>query len=151
MHERDNCGVGLVADLNKKPSRVILTDCNEMLVRMSHRGGCGCDPQSGDGAGMLVAMPDAFMRKHSGFELPAQGDYAVAMCFLPQEEANADRARKSLERASRQRVSVCWAGACWRRTIVIWAKPASFRTARRTALPHEEAGLGFAEVRTGAL
>ena len=52
---------------------------------------------------MLVAMPDAFMRKHSGFELPAQGDYAVAMCFLPQEEANADRARKSLERASRQR------------------------------------------------
>ena len=103
MHERDNCGVGLVADLNKKPSRVILTDCNEMLVRMSHRGGCGCDPQSGDGAGMLVAMPDAFMRKHSGFELPAQGDYAVAMCFLPQEEANADRARKSLERASRQR------------------------------------------------
>ena len=102
-HERDNCGVGLVADLNKKPSRVILTDCNEMLVRMSHRGGCGCDPQSGDGAGMLVAMPDAFMRKHSGFDLPAQGDYAVAMCFLPQEEANAERARKSLERASRQR------------------------------------------------
>ena len=92
MHERDNCGVGLVADLNKKPSRVILTDCNEMLVRMSHRGGCGCDPQSGDGAGMLVAMPDAFMRKHSGFELPAQGDYAVAMCFLPQEEANAAKA-----------------------------------------------------------
>ena len=39
MHERDNCGVGLVADLNKKPSRVILTDCNEMLVSMSHRGG----------------------------------------------------------------------------------------------------------------
>ena len=51
----------------------------------------------------MVAMPDAFMRKHSGFELPAQGDYAVAMCFLPQEEGNADRARKSLERASRQR------------------------------------------------
>ena len=46
-HERDNCGVGLVADLNKNPSRVILTDCNEMLVRMSHRGGCGCDPQVG--------------------------------------------------------------------------------------------------------
>ena len=103
QHERDNCGVGLVADINKNPSRVILTDCNEMLVRMSHRGGCGCDPQSGDGAGMLVAMPDAFMRKHSGFELPAQGDYAVAMCFLPQDEGNADRARKSLERASRQR------------------------------------------------
>ena len=111
-----------MADINKNPSRVILTDCNEMLVRMSHRGGCGCDPQSGDGAGMLVAMPDAFMRKHSGFELPAQGDYAVAMCFLPQEEANAERARKSLERASGSAASVFWGGASWRRTIPIWGR-----------------------------
>mmetsp|Transcript_33729 Transcript_33729/g.101859 ORF Transcript_33729/g.101859 Transcript_33729/m.101859 type:complete len:1630 (-) Transcript_33729:51-4940(-) len=101
--ETENCGVGLVASLKKEPSRAILTDCNEMLVRMSHRGGCGCDPQSGDGAGMLVAMPDAFMRAHAPWPLPAQGDYAVSMCFLPQDEANAARSRASLERACRQR------------------------------------------------
>ena len=66
-----------------------------MLVRMSHRGGCGCDPRSGDGAGMLVAMPDSFMRAHAPFPLPPKGDYAVSMCFLPQDEANAARSRAS--------------------------------------------------------
>ena len=103
--ERDACGVGLVASLKKTPTRATLVDCNEMLVRMSHRGGCGCDPQSGDGAGMLVAMPDSFLRTAAGldWELPALGDYAVGMCFLPQDEANAQAARRSLERVSRQR------------------------------------------------
>ena len=101
--ERDACGVGLVASLKKEPTRRTLVDCNEMLVRMSHRGGCGCDPQSGDGAGMLVAMPDSFLRQECAWELPALGDYAVGMCFLPQDEANAAAARRSLERVSRQR------------------------------------------------
>ena len=98
-----DCGVGLVASLKKEPTRRTLVDCNEMLVRMSHRGGCGCDPQSGDGAGMLVAMPDSFLRQECAWELPALGDYAVGMCFLPQDEANAAAARRSLERVSRQR------------------------------------------------
>lgn len=49
--EKDSCGVGLVANLHKVPSRKIVVDANQMLVRMSHRGGCGCEPNSGDGAG----------------------------------------------------------------------------------------------------
>lgn len=49
--EKDSCGVGLVANLKKIPSRKIVVDANQMLVRMSHRGGCGCEPNSGDGAG----------------------------------------------------------------------------------------------------
>jgi hypothetical protein len=49
--EKDSCGVGLVAHLKKNSSRKIVVDANEMLVRMSHRGGCGCEPNSGDGAG----------------------------------------------------------------------------------------------------
>ena len=49
--ETENCGVGLVASLKSVPSRRVVEDANEMLVRMSHRGGCGCDPASGDGAG----------------------------------------------------------------------------------------------------
>lgn len=49
--ERDACGVGLVAQLQRRPSRAVVRDANQMLVRMSHRGGCGCEPNSGDGAG----------------------------------------------------------------------------------------------------
>lgn len=62
-NERDSCGVGMIASLKKQPSRKIVVQANEMLVRMSHRGGCGCDPASGDGAGMLVALPHAFMQR----------------------------------------------------------------------------------------
>lgn len=63
MQEKDSCGVGLVAQLKKQANRQIVIDANEMLVRMSHRGGCGCEPNTGDGAGMLVGIPDAFLRK----------------------------------------------------------------------------------------
>lgn len=51
-NERDNCGVGLIASLKSIPSRGIVEKADEMLVRMAHRGGCGCDPASGDGSGM---------------------------------------------------------------------------------------------------
>lgn len=53
-NEKDSCGVGLVANLHKISSRKIVLDANQMLVRMSHRGGCGCEPNSGDGAGKFV-------------------------------------------------------------------------------------------------
>lgn len=61
--ERDNCGVGMIAQLKKQPSRRVVVQANEMLVRMSHRGGCGCDPASGDGAGMLLSIPHEFMQR----------------------------------------------------------------------------------------
>jgi len=51
-HEKENCGVGLIASLQSVPNRNIVEKADEMLVRMSHRGGCGCDPASGDGSGM---------------------------------------------------------------------------------------------------
>ena len=53
-HEKENCGVGMVASLKSAPSRRVIEDADEMLVRMSHRGGCGCDPASGDGAGECI-------------------------------------------------------------------------------------------------
>lgn len=62
-YERDSCGVGMIASLKKKPSRRIVMRANEMLVRMSHRGGCGCDPASGDGAGMLISLPHKFVQR----------------------------------------------------------------------------------------
>ena len=61
--EKDSCGVGLVAQLKKIASRQIVLDANEMLVRMSHRGACGCEENTGDGAGILVGMPDGFYRR----------------------------------------------------------------------------------------
>lgn len=85
--EKDNCGVGLIANLKSKPSRYVVEVADEMLVRMSHRGGVGCDPCSGDGAGMLFGMPDSFMRKQAkelfGADLPPAGQYAVANVFFP--------------------------------------------------------------------
>lgn len=62
-----------------------MIDANEMLVRMSHRGGCGCEPNTGDGAGMLVGIPDGFLRKVAkkdlGVTLPPLGQYAVGNVF----------------------------------------------------------------------
>ncbi len=77
--------MGLVAQLKKQASRQIVIDANEMLVRMSHRGGCGCEPNTGDGAGMLVGVPDGFLRKVAkkdlGVTLPPLGQYAVGNVF----------------------------------------------------------------------
>jgi len=81
----------MVASLHKVPSRKVFEDADEMLIRMSHRGGCGCDPNSGDGAGVLVGMPDAFMRsvamERFGKELPGAGEYCVGNIFFPKDEA----------------------------------------------------------------
>ena len=87
--EADSCGVGMVASLKGVPSHSIVKDANTMLVRMAHRGGCGCDPASGDGAGILTGMPDSFLRKavkaELGAELPPLGQYAAGVLFFPKD------------------------------------------------------------------
>ncbi|KAJ1688148.1 hypothetical protein LUZ63_019538 [Rhynchospora breviuscula] len=86
--ERDSCGVGFVAELSGEHKRETVSDALQMLERMAHRGACGCEENTGDGAGILVAMPHAFFRevtKDAGFELPQPGEYAVGMFFLPQD------------------------------------------------------------------
>src|SRR5687767_399653 len=82
-YEHDSCGVGFVCHIKGKASNKIVSDALLMLVNMNHRGACGCEPDSGDGAGIMVRMPDAFMRrkaKELGFTLPKAGHYGVAMC-----------------------------------------------------------------------
>ncbi|XP_041998086.1 glutamate synthase 1 [NADH], chloroplastic-like [Salvia splendens] len=84
--DKDSCGVGFVAELSGESSRKTVTDAIEMLVRMTHRGACGCETNTGDGAGILVGVPHEFYReaaKDAGFELPPPGEYAVGMFFLP--------------------------------------------------------------------
>ncbi|MBI1292062.1 glutamate synthase large subunit [bacterium] len=85
--EHDACGVAFICQIKGKPAHSIIEQGLEILENMDHRGACGCDPGSGDGAGMLVSMPDKFfrreMRRTCGVELPRRGEYAVAMMFLP--------------------------------------------------------------------
>ena len=84
--EHDSCGIGFVANLKNKKSNKTIQDAVTMLKNMEHRGGCGCDPDSGDGAGILIQVPDSFFRteaKKIGFSLPEFGQYGVAMTFFP--------------------------------------------------------------------
>ncbi|KAL6610621.1 hypothetical protein ACP70R_040590 [Stipagrostis hirtigluma subsp. patula] len=94
--ERDSCGVGFIAELSAQPSRKTVEDAIEMLERMSHRGACGCEKNTGDGAGILVALPHDFFReatKDAGFELPPPGEYAVGMFFMPTNEERREKSR----------------------------------------------------------
>jgi glutamate synthase (NADPH) large chain len=89
-NEHDACGVGMVAHIGGAKSHGIVTQALEILEKLDHRGAVGSDPLLGDGAGILVQIPDPLIRRWAesqGHELPAPGNYAVAMCFLPQDEA----------------------------------------------------------------
>ncbi len=92
-NEHDACGVGFVAHIKGAKSHAIVTQALEILKNLDHRGAVGADPLLGDGAGILIQTPDALFRKwadQEGLKLPAAGDYAVAMCFLPQDQASRD-------------------------------------------------------------
>ncbi len=83
---KDSCGVGFVADMKNRKSHEIVQQGVEILLNLSHRGACGCETNTGDGAGILIQIPDKFLRKfakNSGFELPVAGDYGVGVVFLP--------------------------------------------------------------------
>ena len=86
--EHDACGIGFVAHLKGQGSHRIVRDALTMLENMEHRGAVGCDPNTGDGAGILVQIPDAFYREVCaplGIDLPAAGSYGVGMGFFPAE------------------------------------------------------------------
>ena len=88
-YEHDACGVGFVVDIKGRKSHAIVAQGLQVLLNLAHRGACGCEPNTGDGAGVLMQMPDKFMRKAaaaSGIELPPPGEYAVGMVFLPRRE-----------------------------------------------------------------
>jgi glutamate synthase (NADPH/NADH) large chain len=100
-NEHDACGVGFVANIKGLKSNDIIQDGLEILVNLDHRGAVGNDPLVGDGAGCLIQIPDRLLRDWAtnvGLELPEPGHYAVAMCFLPQEEAARDASIALLER-----------------------------------------------------
>ena len=90
-NEHDACGVGFVAHIKGVKSHKIVQQGLELLTNLTHRGATGYDPKLGDGAGLLMQLPDAFLRKEAakcGFNLPQAGNYAVGNVFMPQSSAN---------------------------------------------------------------
>src|SRR5215213_3853786 len=86
--EHDACGVGFLCHMKGKESNRIVDQALEMLERMNHRGACGCEPDSGDGAGIMVKLPDMFLRreiKKARVTLPPEGQYGVGQVFLPKD------------------------------------------------------------------
>ena len=89
--EHDACGVGFVADLSAKGGHDVVANALRVLCNLEHRGAAGADPDTGDGAGILTQIPDAFFRAVTGLPLPEAGGYAVGLAFLPIEDS--ERAR----------------------------------------------------------
>ncbi|PVV27693.1 MAG: glutamate synthase subunit alpha, partial [gamma proteobacterium symbiont of Ctena orbiculata] len=96
-NEHDACGVGFVANIKGVKSHDTVCQGLEILDRLTHRGAVGADPKAGDGAGILLQIPDAFFRGVVDFELPVEGDYAIGMVFLPQNSASRAECEETIE------------------------------------------------------
>jgi len=99
-NEHDACGLGFVVDIEGRKNHAIVHQGLEILVNLTHRGACGCDPLTGDGAGILTQLPDEFLRAKAaelGITLPAVGDYGAGCVFLPQEPAEREHCQRRLE------------------------------------------------------
>ena len=95
--EHDACGVAFVAQLSGTPSHEIVAMGLTALENLDHRGATGADAAAGDGAGMLLQVPDAFLRAVVDFELPAAGSYAMGMAFLPTSPVKRASAKRTIE------------------------------------------------------
>ena len=99
-NEHDSCGVGFIADIKNRKSHKIVRDGLTILANLTHRGAVGADPLAGDGAGILIQVPDRLMREEAqrlGFELPASGEYAVGMVFMPRNDSTQKECEFALE------------------------------------------------------
>jgi glutamate synthase (NADPH) large chain len=97
--EHDACGIGCIANLNGSRSNEVLNDALLMLENMEHRGGRGCNPKTGDGAGVLIQIPHEFYAEECcslGFELPSAGKYGVGMVFFPRDKKVVESCRRAL-------------------------------------------------------
>ncbi|MDT5313118.1 MAG: glutamate synthase large chain, partial [Mycobacterium sp.] len=97
-YEHDSCGVAMVADMHGRRSRDIVDKAITALLNMEHRGAQGAEPNTGDGAGILLQVPDDFLRAVVDFELPEPGSYATGIAFLPQSSRDAAAACESVEK-----------------------------------------------------
>src|SRR6266576_256368 len=104
-HEHDACGIGFVASISGNKSHDIIRKGIQVLLNLAHRGACGCDPETGDGAGVLIQIPHKFFARECeklGFTLPKPGTYGVGMTFLPVEKHQRLQCEGILERIVRE-------------------------------------------------
>jgi len=137
-NETENCGVGFVAHIKGEPSHQIVEDADHILRRMVHRGACGCETNTGDGAGIMTSLPYAFLirvaKEAFDVELPEKGQYAAGNVFLPVDETERAHCKKlvnELIEASGQKL------IGWRQLPVDPIKADIGPTARH-AMPHME-------------
>jgi len=98
---KDSCGVGFVADFTGKKSRKIIDYGLEIIKRIEHRGAVGADPETGDGAGIQIQIPDKFFRKvldPIGIQLPAYGRYAVGFFYMPRKKTLREKVQNIIEK-----------------------------------------------------
>jgi glutamate synthase domain-containing protein 2/glutamate synthase domain-containing protein 1/glutamate synthase domain-containing protein 3 len=104
-NEHDACGMGLVANIRGEKSHEIIRKGLEVLINLTHRGAAGCDPETGDGAGILIQIPHVFFARECGelgIQLPEPGAYGVAMCFLPVDKQDRLLCEGVLERIAQE-------------------------------------------------
>jgi glutamate synthase (ferredoxin) len=104
-HEHDSCGVGFVVDIAGRKSHEIVRQAVEVLLNLEHRGACGCEKNTGDGAGILLQIPHLFLERECeslGISLPLPGEYAVGMVFLPLEEESRQQCEHLFEEIVRE-------------------------------------------------
>jgi glutamate synthase (NADPH) large chain len=105
QNEHDACGMGLVASIRGEKSHEIIRKGLEVLINLTHRGAAGCDPETGDGAGILIQIPHTFFARECGelgIQLPEAGAYGVAMCFLPVEKQDRLQCEGIFERIAKE-------------------------------------------------
>jgi len=109
--EHENCGVGFVAHIKGQRSHQIIEDAATILRNMDHRGACGCESNTGDGAGMLTALPHGFLqrvaREQLSVELPQPGRYAAGIVFLPQDPQQRDVCRATVQQFIAEQGQIC--------------------------------------------
>ena len=97
--EHDSCGVGFVVHMKGRKSHQLVTDALQILVNLDHRGACGCEANTGDGAGILMQTPHEFLAAATeklGFKLPAPGQYGTGMLFMPKNPAEREAVKAAL-------------------------------------------------------
>src|SRR3989338_1547093 len=98
--EHDSCGVGFVVNVKGKKSHEIVKQALTVLLNLNHRGACGCEPNTGDGAGILLQIPHNYLKQEAsknGFSLPGAKEYGVGVVFLPKNEASRRECEKIFE------------------------------------------------------
>ena len=101
--EHDSCGIGFVVDVQGRKSHAIVDQALQVLLNLEHRGACGCEKNTGDGAGILMQMPHGFLAEacgEAGFALPGPGRYGAGLVFLPTDAAARRRCEELFERTA---------------------------------------------------